>query len=131
MHDQTSTVASLSYVAGTGIIGAGTYNPANRLHVFSTMNADGVSVDGNTNPAFSLRNTGTIRGYFGLATSGAACLAGTQANDLVLRSETGNVVMGRYGFGGLTIGTSTVKVGTDFSTMPNPTYGGIMIGQYG
>jgi len=126
-----SAGGTLLYVRNDGNVGVGTGAPASKLHVFSTVNADGVTVDGTTNPAVSLRNNGTVKGFLGLATAADAYFAGAQVNDLVLRSETGNIVMGRSGVGGLTIANSTVKVGTDFSTMPNPTYGGVMIGQYG
>jgi len=97
LHVKNSNDASLLYVAGTGNIGAGTYNPVNRLHVFSTVNADGVTVDGTTNPAVSFRNAGTVQGYLGLATTAAAYLPGTASGDLVLRSETGNIAFGRSG----------------------------------
>ncbi len=73
--------------ANGGLLGIGTTNPLNKQHVYTTGSNDGISVDGTTNPGFNFRNSGTIKGYFGLATGANGWATGSAANDVVLRTE--------------------------------------------
>src|SRR3954471_3036911 len=94
-------------------IGFPTASLPSRLHVFSTGNADGLAIDGTSSPAVNFRNNGTVKGYLGLAMTAGAYLSGTQSGDLALRSESGNIVIGRYASStGLVVAGSNVGIGT-------------------
>src|SRR5438270_7009097 len=43
-------------ISASGNVGIGTASPSNRLHVFTTTSADGLSIDGTTFPAIVLRS---------------------------------------------------------------------------
>lgn len=111
--------------ANGGNVGIGTTGPVNKQHVYTTASNDGISLDGTTNPGMNLRNSGTIKGYFGLATGANGWVAGSANNDVVLRTEdatNGNIrfvtqagsltpmIITRSG----TIGVATIT--------PNPAY---------
>ena len=99
--------------------------PSNRLHVFSSGSADGLSIDGTNSPAINFRNAGVVKGYIGLPTiAGAYFTYGTMANDLIMRSDSGRILLGtgitsptlaiaggNLGIGGLT--TLTGFINTD------------------
>ena len=79
-----------------GNLGVGIMAPASRLHVYSTTPADGVAIDGTTNPGLTLRNAGTVAGSLGLATAAAGWTPNAAANDLVIRTD--NAVSGNLLF---------------------------------
>ena len=68
-------------------IGTGTGSPGNKLNVYTTTSNDGISVDGTIHPGMNFKNSGTVKGYFGLATGANGWVAGSAANDVVLRTE--------------------------------------------
>jgi hypothetical protein len=77
-------------------IGIGGPNPPTTLYVNTTASADGITVDGTTNPAITFRNAGSSpKAYIGMATTNGSYFTGALANDLILRSETNNILLGR------------------------------------
>jgi hypothetical protein len=100
-----------------GNVGVGTPTPVSKLTVSVTSNADGVSVDGTANPMFSLRSSGVVKGYFGVATTPDGYAAGASPGDLTLRSEGGKLFFNTnagVGTSALTIlgGNGGVGIGT-------------------
>jgi hypothetical protein len=94
----------------------GTTNPAGgKLHVYTTTNADGIAVDGTTNPAINFRNAGTVAGYLGLATQSTAFFAEALPNDLIIRSENNRILLGR-GSGASTLSVAGPNVGIGTAT---------------
>ena len=79
------------FVKDGGNVGIGTTNPANALSVYTTTNADGISMDGTTNPALIFKNAGTIKGYFGITTADGAWHSSTKTNDFIFRTQGGNL----------------------------------------
>ncbi len=79
-----------------GKFGIGTTAAANKLHVYSTGNADGIAIDGNTNPALQLKNAGTTKCYIGLATAENAYFTGAKVNDTIIRNDASNIQLGYY-----------------------------------
>src|SRR5215218_9544268 len=75
----------------TGNVGVGTTTPSSKLTVSVTSNADGVTVDGTTNPMFSLKTSGVARGYLGAATTTSAYAAGAAPGDIILRTQGGKL----------------------------------------
>ena len=115
------TVQTTAFPATSGgNVGLGT-SPANRLHVYATAFADGIAVDGTSSPAINFRNNGSVKGYIGLATVTGAFSANATANDLVIRSESNNILLGRgSGLTTLAIVGGNVGVGlTDMTTYIN------------
>jgi hypothetical protein len=101
---------------GSGNVGIGTTSPSNKLHVYTTSNADGISVDGSSNPALIMRSDNTPRGYLASVTGATNYFSDSELNDLILRGETGlKLGVGTGGAAGMTfdndgnvgIGTST------------------------
>jgi hypothetical protein len=100
-------------------VGVGTSSPPSKLTVSVTNNADGVTVDGTTNPMFSLRTSGVAKGYLGAATTTGGYAVGASPGDITLRSQGGKLFLDTNsgvgtpaltilgGNGGVGIGTST------------------------
>jgi hypothetical protein len=104
-----STTTDISRTGKVGVMTTGT--PLSQFHVFTATSMDGIAVDGSTNPAINLRNAGTIKGYLGLATAANAFFTGSVANDLILRSEGGRILIGQApGAPAMTIGGGTVNI---------------------
>lgn len=105
-------------INSSGNVGIGTTNPLNRLHVYSTTLADGLSVDGTNSPSIILRSNGTIKGYAPAISSGVGSFfTDSVAGDFAFRSEANNILFGR-GSGASTMAVvgSNVGIGT---TTPN------------
>jgi hypothetical protein len=117
---QTSAYPTGTLSTSGSNVGIGT-SPLNRLHVYSTASSDGISVDGTTSPAVNFRNSGTVKAYLGLATATGAYSMDAVANDLVIRSEANNILLGRgSGHATLAIVGGNVGVGlTDMVTYIN------------
>jgi hypothetical protein len=100
-------------------VGVGTSSPPSKLTVSVTNNADGITVDGTTNPMFSLRTLGVAKGYLGAATTTGGYAVGASPGDITLRSQGGKLFLDTNsgvgtpaltilgGNGGVGIGTST------------------------
>jgi hypothetical protein len=112
---QTSAYPAGTFSTSGSNVGIGT-SPLNRLHVYSTASADGISVDGTTSPAVNFRNSGTVKAYLGLATGTGAFSADAVANDLVIRSESNNILLGR-GSGRATLAIVGGNVGVGLTDM--------------
>jgi hypothetical protein len=94
---------NLMILKSSGRLGIGVVpDPQNMLHVFTSGNADGLSVDGSNNPALNFRNTGVVKGYVGLATTPSGFFTGSLTNDLIIRSESNRILLG-LGFGAPTV----------------------------
>jgi hypothetical protein len=105
-----------AYFNNLGNFGVGTTNPVGgKLHVYTTTNADGIAVDGTTNPAINFRNAGTVAGYLGLATQSTAFFTEALPNDLIIRSENNRVLIGR-GSGASTLSVAGPNVGVGTAT---------------
>src|SRR5438045_2360472 len=70
---------TIYYTGGPVAVGAS--SASSKLYVYSTTNADGLAVDGTTNPGINFRNSGTVGGYLGLATQSTAYFTDGLAND--------------------------------------------------
>lgn len=90
----------------TDKVGVGTASPPTALSVFAASSTDGLTLDGLVDPAFTLRTNGTIRAYFGLPTSAGSYFTDSAAGDIVLRSESNSILLGRGS------STSTMSVGS-------------------
>ena len=90
-------------------IGIGTTSPLTKLHIYTASSADGLSVDG-TNPAINFRNNSSIKGYIGLASAGGNYFNNSGDNDIIIRSEFNNILLGR-GSGYATMAISGDRVG--------------------
>ena len=102
-----------------GLVGIGTSTPTNTLNLYSTTSTFGLTVDGSTNPAITMKSGGTLRGYIGVPTSGGGYITGSAAGDMTLTATTGKILMSTNGVAGshLTIDTSgNVGVGTTSPT---------------
>ncbi|HTK03937.1 MAG TPA: helix-turn-helix domain-containing protein, partial [Alphaproteobacteria bacterium] len=97
-----------------GNVGIGTTAPSNRLHVYTTTNADGLSVDGTSNPAIILRSSGVIKGYApAIITSAGGFFNDSSVGDLAFRSESNKILLGvGSGASTLAISGSNVGIGT-------------------
>jgi len=81
--------------AGKVAIGTNTA-PLNKLYVYSTGLADGLSIDGTLNPAVVLRSNASIKGYGpAVASTDYAYFTNTLAGDMIFRSEANNILFGR------------------------------------
>lgn len=90
-------------------VGIGGTSPTNALHIFTTGQAQGLTIEG-TNPAAKFQPSGgSPQGYFGLATSGTAFFGDALSSDLIIRSDFGRILMGRLSAG---VSTLTVDAGT-------------------
>lgn len=104
----------------TGNVGVGTNTPLNKLHVYSTNSADGLSIDGNNDPGITLRSNGTIRGYAPVVvTANTSYFADALAGDMAFRSETNNILFGR-GSGNATMAIVGNNVGIGTTTPSAP-----------
>ncbi|HEV8433682.1 MAG TPA: hypothetical protein VGR95_09720 [Thermoanaerobaculia bacterium] len=105
-----STTADIARTGKVGVMTTGT--PSSQFHVFTATSMDGIAVDGSNNPAINFRNSGSIKGYLGLATSANAFFTGSVANDLILRSEGGKIHLGQGSAAPtMTIAGSNVGIG--------------------
>ncbi|MEK6375757.1 MAG: hypothetical protein AABO58_24015 [Acidobacteriota bacterium] len=95
-------------------VGIGTV-PANRLHVYATGVADGMALDGTNSPAINFRNAGALKGYFGLATVAGGFFTNSSANDLAIRSEANNILLGQ-GAGVATLAVVGRNIGVGLTT---------------
>jgi hypothetical protein len=105
-----------------GNVGVGTSTPVSKLTVSVTSNADGVTVDGTANPMFSLRSSGVVKGYLGVATTPDGYAAGASPGDLTLRSQGGKIFFNTnagVGTSALTILEANGRVGIGTSTPAN------------
>jgi hypothetical protein len=99
-------------------LGLGTTTPPNRLSIYSTGIADGLSIDGTNAPAITLRTFGTVRGYAPAVATGASnFFLDSQAGDFIFRSEANNILFGRGG-GNSTMAVVGNSVGIGTTTPP-------------
>jgi hypothetical protein len=105
--------SNYAIIVDTGFVGIGTTAPPNTLSVLSTTNADGVSIDGTTNPAYTLRVSNTAKGYLAAVTGSTAFFTNAVANDIAIRCESGRVLLGSVGgTAAITANNSTVGIFT-------------------
>lgn len=104
-------------IDGAGNTGIGV-TPAAKLHVFTTTVADGVSVDGATNPAFSVRRSGTVKGYWTCATANGSFFNDALIDDMVFRAEAGRLLFGISVASKLLVNTVGVGVGGAATSAP-------------
>lgn len=106
----------------TGNVGVGTAAPPSKFTVNVTSNADGITVDGTTNPMFSIKTSGVAKGYFGAATSTSAYAVGAAPGDIILRTQGGKFFFDTnsgVGTPALTIAGANGGVGIGTSTPSN------------
>lgn len=103
-------------ILNSGDLGVGIAAPLNRLHVYSTTSADGLSIDGTTFPAVVLRISGAIKGYApAIVTTNAGFFSDALTGDFAFRSETNNILLGQ-GSGASTLRICATNVGIGTST---------------
>lgn len=95
-------------IDNAGNVSVGASTPLNKLHVYSTTSADGLSIDGTNNPALVLRSSGVVTGYGpAIVTQAASYFSDSQVGDTAFRNESHNIILGGHGSSG---GASTVVV---------------------
>jgi hypothetical protein len=97
-----------------GKVGIGISSPATALSVYTTASVGGITLDGSTYPAITLKGAGTIRGYLGTATANGGLSSSTLAGDIVLRADSGTKLhLGTSsGAAALTVSGTDVGIGT-------------------
>ena len=92
INSGTGPIATFS---GSGNVGIGITNPLNALHVYTTTVADGISLDGTTDPCIVLRSAGVVRGYAPVVvTAPGDFFANSLAGDMGFRSEGYRILFG-------------------------------------
>lgn len=121
-------------------VGVGGTTPSNTLHIFTTTNGGGLTVEG-LNPSVRFQATsGSPQAFLGIVTStagGATYFTGAVPSDLAIRSESSRILLGGLSAGAtgpptLTINGSQVGVGTSvpsaaFHILTNTVGGGLLI----
>lgn len=94
---QWTTSGDDIYKANIGNVGIGKTNPQNALHIFTTLPAGGLDIDGTaSNSIVRFKNNGTSKAFVGIANSAGAIINGSTANDTAIRFDGGNLLFG-YG----------------------------------
>ena len=99
----------------TGNVSVGTNaTPLNKLYVYSTSSADGLSVDGTNNPSVVLRSSTAVKGYGpGIVTQNGSFFSDSHVGDMIFRSESNNILFGRgSGASALAIIGQSIGIGT-------------------
>jgi hypothetical protein len=92
---KNNLLATELVVGQDGNVGIGTTSPSNKLSVYSTTSADGLSIDGTTYPSIILRISGTIKGYAPfVTTSSGGFFTDSLVGDMGFRSEANRVLFG-------------------------------------
>ena len=104
-------------ISADGDVGIATASPDNRLHVLTDVNADGIKLDGTSNPNLMLANNDTVRARIGLPTAAAQYSNDSLANDLVIRTEAVAQrilfnVNGGTGASAMAVNNGSVGIGT-------------------
>lgn len=79
-------------ITSAGQVGVGTTSPGNKLVVSTTTDIDGIFIDGTSNPCLALKNSGTVRCYLAVATNASSYSSGSAVNDIVLRTQSTNLL---------------------------------------
>jgi len=94
-------------------LGIGTTSPATALSVYTTASVGGITLDGSTYPAITLKGAGTIRGYIGIATAATGFSSDAATGDIVVRSDSTKLHLGTgSGAAALTVSGTSVGIGT-------------------
>lgn len=98
-------------ISASGNVGIGTASPSNRMHVYTTTLADGLSIDGTNAPAIVLRSSGAIKGYApAIVTTAGGFFSNSAVGDFAFRSEANKILFG-VGSGAATMAVSGANVG--------------------
>jgi hypothetical protein len=109
-----TSAADRMILTSNGNLGVGTITPTAKLHVLTAGNADGIAIEGTSNPSLNFRIGGAVGAYVGLATVGTAYFNDASANDVAIRSQTGNVLLGQC-----CAASAAIVRGTTNFTFPN------------
>ncbi len=102
----------ISYDNGTNV-GIGTANPANKLHIVSSVGEDGIIIDAPTYPEVIFRKAGSTAGYLAIAGNAGGYATGSLANSLILRSESAYAHLSTSGTSiALTANGTNIGIGT-------------------
>lgn len=93
-------------------VGIGTSSPSTALGIFGSFSTDGLTLDGLTDPALTLRTNGTLRGYLAMPTLSGNYFLDSTAGDIVLRSESNTILLGRGSSNSTMSVGSSVGIGT-------------------
>lgn len=106
------------YSNNSGKVGVGVTSPPNKFSIYTTGTADGLSLNGTSFPAITLRSSGTIVGYAPLVvTSNGGFFDNAYAGDMGFRSESNDVLLGRFSYAILKAGVNVrVNTGTASAT---------------
>ena len=110
----TDATNNYGLIVENGNVGIGTTNPSFGLDLVPGFSGDGVRLQtpGANSAVFRIDNpAGTVSSLFGVALSPNMLLAGTVANDLVIRSDNGNFLFGSAIIGEFMRITNTGNVG--------------------
>ena len=88
----STTIGEVVRISDAGFVGIGTGTPAVNLHVYGTGGGGVVLVDGNTNPALALANSGTIKAYIAIPTAAGSDILDSGTGDLCIRAETQKIL---------------------------------------
>jgi hypothetical protein len=98
-------------ISADGNVGVGTASPSNRMHIFTTVSSDGLSIDGTTFPALVLRSSGVIKGFApAIVTTAGGFFSNSATGDFAFRSEANKILFG-VGSGAATMAVSGNNIG--------------------
>lgn len=86
----STSIAEVVRITDVGFVGIGTATPAGPLHVIG--NAPTIIADGTTNPQYRIYNNGTFEAAIAVPTAAGNVCADAAVNDLVIRSQAGNLI---------------------------------------
>ena len=104
-------------VTSGGNIGVNIVAPTSKLYVYTTTNADGITIDGSQSVALRLSNNGTLEAAAALAGSAGSWSTDALTDDMVIRTQanTQKILFNTNGGGStstMAINTFSVGIGT-------------------
>lgn len=120
LNDSLNLVVSNTYralvIEPFGNIGMGVLDPTNKLDVYSIGNTAGITINGDSNPALTLKQNNIVTGYLASVSGDGNYFTDALINDTIIRGEFGlklGVLQGGGGPSAIAIDSSNnVGIGT-------------------